>query len=143
MSDLKVGESLPKLVKTITLVQLVAYAGATWDFYRLHYDGEFARSRGMPGPIADGQMLGAYLAQMVTNWAGPNAFIRRLDFRLRSPIGPGDTLTCWGRVTSVNPGDRLITLAMGIHDDHDRDVVSHASAVVDLGDHLPGGDGYA
>lgn len=136
IDDVRVGEELPELVKTVTLSQIVAYAGATWDFYRYHYDPEFARAQGMPAPMADGQMLGSYLAQLVMDWAGPNAFIKRLEFRLVSPVLPPDTLTCWGRVSKVDLQENLVTVDLGIRGADGRDVVTHASAVAELGEPL-------
>ena len=56
---MKVGQRLPDLVRTVTLTDMVAYGGATWDSHRLHYDHSFAVSAGMERPVVDGQMLGA------------------------------------------------------------------------------------
>ena len=42
---MKVGESLPVLEKTFNAVDLFAYGAATWDWHRMHYDAELARSK--------------------------------------------------------------------------------------------------
>src|SRR5688572_24481358 len=81
--DVVVGETLPALRMAISLTTLVAYAGATWDFHRYHYDGAVAASLGLPGPLMDGQMIGALLARQLMAWAGADAFVRKLNFRLR------------------------------------------------------------
>lgn len=62
IEGVRLGVELPGLRKPITLVQMVAYIAATWDFHRYHYDPDFARAMGLPEPIADGQMFGAFLA---------------------------------------------------------------------------------
>ena len=68
--DVHEGTELPPLTKQITTVQMMMYGAATWDFMRIHYDADFARQLGFPGPFVDGQMLGAFLAQLAVDWAG-------------------------------------------------------------------------
>lgn len=53
IEEVRLGAELPELRKPITLVQMIAYAAATWDFHRYHYDPDFARAMGLPEPIAD------------------------------------------------------------------------------------------
>ena len=99
--DITVGEPLPTLEKEIRLTDMMAYGAATWDFARIHYDAAYARKQGLPSPIVDGQMLGAFLAQLVQDWAGPGGFLRSLDFQNRGMVFPGDVLTCGGHVTDI------------------------------------------
>jgi acyl dehydratase len=103
------GESLPLLEKKFTAVDLVAYGAATWDWHRLHYDVEYARSRKLPGVLVDGQAFGALLARAALDWAGPRAFIRRLSFKMKSMAFAGDTLRAEGEVTEVR--DNMVVLA--------------------------------
>lgn len=99
---MKVGDSLPVLERTLELKDLVAYAGATWDWYGAHYDPAMIARLKLPGALVDGQMLGALLAQQATSWAGPRAFIRRMSFRFKSMVVAGDTIRCEGEVTEVD-----------------------------------------
>jgi len=96
------GEVLPDLVRTLTLVDLVAYAGATWDWNRLHYDGVEIAERGLPGPVVDGQMFGALLAEQVQDHVGPSCRIRRMGFRYNAMVFAGETVTVHGEVESVS-----------------------------------------
>jgi acyl dehydratase len=104
----KVGDSLPVLERTLELKDLVAYAGATWDWYGAHYDPALIGRLKLPGALVDGQMLGALMAQQVTSWAGPRAFVRRMSFRFKSMVVAGDTVRCEAEVTSVS--GRTVTL---------------------------------
>src|SRR5688500_14517452 len=45
--DLDVGDALPTLVKQPTTRQLVKYAGASGDYYEIHYDHQFAVKSGL------------------------------------------------------------------------------------------------
>ena len=85
-------ENPPELVHTIGLVDAVAYAGATWDWHRLHYDPAYAAGSGLDSPVVDGQMLGALLARQVLDHLGSGAFLRTLDFRLKSMVSVGETV---------------------------------------------------
>jgi acyl dehydratase len=103
-----VGDAVPALDRTIELTDMVAYAGATWDWHRLHYDAWFAKERGMGSPVVDGQMLGALMAKHAMDHLGPRAFITKLGFRLRSAVVAGDTVRVEGEVIAVEPN--LVTL---------------------------------
>ena len=106
-SKVAVGESLPALEKRFTAVDLVAYGAATWDWHRLHYDADYARSRKLPGVIVDGQAFGALLARAALDWAGPRAFIAKMSLRMKSMAFAGDTLRAEGSVSEVRQ-DRII-----------------------------------
>ena len=95
------GEALPPLERCFTAVDLVAYGAATWDWHRLHYDLEYARSMNLPGVVVDGQAFGALLARAALDWAGPLAFITRLSFKMKSMAFAGDRLRAEGEVTAL------------------------------------------
>ena len=146
--QVSVGEELPSLHKQIDLPRMMAYGAATWDFIRVHYDADHARELGFPGPFVDGQMLGAFLAQHVQDWAGPGAFLRKLAFRNRVMVYPGDSLVCGGVVTALhrdgdnNPpslpfGGRvrvggIVECELWIENQRGERVVDRASAVAQL-----------
>ncbi|HVB79454.1 MAG TPA: MaoC/PaaZ C-terminal domain-containing protein [Candidatus Binataceae bacterium] len=98
---LEAGMPIPPLERALTQVRMVAYGAATWDWHRLHYEPEYTAARNIAGPIVDGQMFGALLAEALLDWLGPPAFIRRMSFRLRAMVFAGETVRCEGEVTSV------------------------------------------
>lgn len=98
---LEIGAPIPPLERVLTQMRLVAYGAATWDWHRLHYEPEYAAARKIPGPIVDGQMFGALLAEALIDWLGPRAFIRRMSFRLRAMVFAGETVRCEGEVASI------------------------------------------
>ena len=97
--DVEVGDELPSVVKSPSTRELAKYAGASGDFYEVHYDKDFAVEIGLPGIIVHGALKNAYLAQVVTGWMGPDGELKRLSVRYRGADVPYDTLTCSGRVT--------------------------------------------
>jgi acyl dehydratase len=96
--DVAPGSEIPPLVKRPTTDQLVRWQGVTGDVQRVHYDAEFARSIGWPGPIVHGSLKLQFLVQMLADWIGEDGEIRRLSCRYRGMDLPGDVLTCRGRV---------------------------------------------
>lgn len=99
-----VGEPVPPLERTISLTSMVAYAGATWDWHRLHYDPEYVAAKKLPAPIVDGQVFGALLVEMLQDWLGPRCFVQMLDFTFRNLVFAGETVRCSGTVTEVGEG---------------------------------------
>ena len=95
---------LPELVKHPTTRQLVQYAGASGDFYEIHYDQDFARGTGLPGVILHGLLKTAWLAQLVTDWCGPQARLTSLDVSYRGLDFPGRPYRCRGLVKSRDNG---------------------------------------
>jgi acyl dehydratase len=95
------GTTLPAWEHRFTEVDLVAYGAATWDWHRVHYDLEYARSRKLPAVLIDGQVYGAIFAKLATRWAGPLAFLSGMGLKMRSMAFAGDTLRAEGDVRSV------------------------------------------
>ena len=134
IEDVSAGESLPSLEKQIRLPDMMAYGAATWDFARIHYDAAHAQGQGLAAPVVDGQMLGAYLAQLVQDWAGPKAFLRSLSFQNRRMVFPGDVLTCAGSVAGIRHehGTALVDCDLWIENQNGERVIYPASATVML-----------
>ena len=145
-ASISVGDTVPPLVRTIALTDMVAYAGATWDWHKLHYDMDYVAEKKLPGPIVDGQVYGALLVEMLQDWLGPQSFVSKLDFAFRNLVFAGETLRCTGEVTDVAdaPEGRSITVTMQVvvvdEDGTDgRAAAAPCSAVVLLG--TPDGPG--
>ena len=132
--DVKVGDTIPPLVKKITLVQNVMYSAATWDFHRHHYDREFIQSKGFPGPFVDGQMFGAFLTQMVTQWIGPKGVLKKMGLNYRVMAFPGDTVTCQGQVTEKykKDGEQLVKCDLWIENQKGEKAIAPAYVLFTL-----------
>ncbi len=144
MTAIAVGDTVPVLERTIGLTDMVAYAGATWDWHKLHYDLAYVAEKKLPGPIVDGQVYGALLVEMLQDWLGPQSFVHELEFTFRNLVFAGETLRCSGTVTSVD-AERLsvdMTVVVVAADGTDgRAAAAPCRAVVLLGQ--PDGPGAA
>ena len=103
--DVQPGQEIPTLFKHPTTQQLVKYAGASGDFYQVHYDDAFARSTGLAGVIIHGALKNAFLGQLVTDWMGEEGVLKKLSVQYRGMDVPGDTLSCKGKVTGKRQAD--------------------------------------
>lgn len=110
----EVGQALTPLERTITLTNMVAYAGATWDWYGLHYDPAFVDAVKVPGPVVDGQVFGAFFVELLQDAFGPQTFVRELSFTFRNLMFAGETVRCEGVVAEVQPDHLVVDLTATI-----------------------------
>ena len=61
------GLEIPSQVKQPTTRQLVQYAGASGDYYEIHYDMDYAKGNNLDGPILHGALKNAFLGQFMTD----------------------------------------------------------------------------
>ena len=97
--DVIEGADLPSLIKNPTTRQLVQYAGASGDYYEIHYDKDFAQGTGLDGVIIHGALKNAFLGQFVTQWMGTQGMLKRLSCQYRGMDPPDKPLTAKGTVT--------------------------------------------
>lgn len=116
MNQVKVGDQVPALTKHCTLTSMIAYAGATWDWHRLHYDQEYLASKGLKAPVVDGQVFGAYVVQAIQDWLGESAFISELDFRYAGLVFAEEYVQVSGEVTETSATEVSISLKIDVVD---------------------------
>jgi hypothetical protein len=110
----------------VTATVIVAGAIASRDFMPVHHDRDYAQAQGASDTFMNILSDTAYCSRFLTDWAGPEARIRRLAIRLGVPVHPGHTLTYTGRVT-------------GVREDGDETVIEVAFTAMDeLGEHVGG-----
>jgi acyl dehydratase len=97
--DIEVGTEIGPLEKNPTTQQLVKYAGASGDFYQIHYDKDFALANKLPGVILHGALKNAFLGHLMTDFAGNHGMLRKLGVQYRGMDQPGTKVVCKGRVT--------------------------------------------
>jgi acyl dehydratase len=108
--DVEVGSEIGPLEKNPTTQQLVKYAGASGDFYQIHYDKDFALANKLPGVILHGALKNAFLGQLATDFAGEQGWVRKLAVQYRGMDQPGSKVVCKGRVVKkyVEGGNHIV-----------------------------------
>jgi acyl dehydratase len=93
-------------VESASLRTLVQYAGASGDFYEMHYDIPFAHERGHRELAVHGLLKTAWLGRLVEEWFAGRGQLAVLDVSYRGMDFRDEPVTCGGRVTGRD-GDRV------------------------------------
>jgi acyl dehydratase len=112
LPDVSVGDQLPPLPISITTSLVVGGALASRDFTPVHHDRSAAQAAGMQDVFMNILTTNGLVGRYVTDWAGPDAVLRRLAIKLGTPNLPGDTMTFSGKVSSVE-GDEVTVEVVG------------------------------
>jgi len=110
-ADVAVGDELPSLSIELTRTLIVATAIASRDYQDVHHDPSLAQERGSKDIFMNILTTNGFVGRFVTDWAGPDAVIRRVSIRLGAPNYPGDTMTLTGQVTAKGD-DNVVELAV-------------------------------
>ncbi len=125
-ATLHIGDSLPEWAIDINATRIVAGAIATRDFMPVHHDRTYANTQGAPDVFMNILSDTAYTSRYLTDWAGPNAMVRKVAIRLGVPVFPGHTLTYTGEIAALDIGDSETTVEITLR------------AVNELGEHVGG-----
>jgi acyl dehydratase len=98
LAEIRVGDALPELRVPLTSSLIVAGAVASRDFTRVHHDKAAAQAAGMQDVFMNILTTEGWVSRFVTDWAGPDAQIRKLSLKLGAPNLPGDTMVMTGKV---------------------------------------------
>src|SRR3954469_20873199 len=93
--------ALPDLRIEVTPTLVVSTALATRDFQDVHHDRDRATARGSADIFLNILTTTGLVQRFVTDYAGPDAIVRRIAIRLGVPCYAGDTLTLTGHVTAT------------------------------------------
>jgi acyl dehydratase len=97
-SDIKVGDKLPALRVTMTAQKIISAAAATRDWQPIHHDHEIAIKSGLRGIILNAPSQAGWISKYITDWAGSKAQIKRLAFKMKDSLCPGDEMVINGEV---------------------------------------------
>ncbi|MFC1967816.1 MaoC/PaaZ C-terminal domain-containing protein [Chloroflexota bacterium] len=108
--DIEAGTEMPALIKHPSTRQLVKWAGASGDYYELHYDKDFAQRAKLPGVIVHGMLQMSFLGQLMTDWIGNEGTLKKMNCNFTAMLSPGADVACKGRVSKkhVEGGEHLV-----------------------------------
>src|SRR5215218_6094648 len=101
---INVGDKVTALEIPVTATVIVAGAIASRDFMPVHHDPEFAKKQGSPNMFMNILTTNGLCVRFLTDWAGPEAMVKRLAIRLGVPAFPNDPLRFTGTVTGKTEG---------------------------------------
>jgi acyl dehydratase len=108
LASIQVGDALPELRVPLTASRIVAGALASRDFTPVHHDKSAAQAAGMQDVFMNILTTEGWVCRFVTDWAGPDAVIRRLSVKLGAPNLPGDEMRITGTVKRKDGRDVVV-----------------------------------
>ena len=111
-ADVHVGDELTPLAVPLTRTLIVATAIASRDYQDVHHDHELARRRGSDDIFMNILSTNGFVGRFITDWAGPDAVLKKVAIRLGAPNYPGDTMTMTGKVTAKDDQTGVVEVAV-------------------------------
>ena len=106
LEQVKVGDRLPPLSYDVTATTVVLGALAMRDWRPMHHDHDFAVNRqGVQDIFLNTPNQAQWFERFMTDWSGPYGRLGRMQFKMKSSVFPGDTMTFRGTVTDVATDD--------------------------------------
>jgi acyl dehydratase len=102
------GQALPELRIEVTPTFVISTALATRDFQDVHHDRDKAVASGGKDIFVNILTTTGLVQRFVTDWAGPDYWVREVAIRLGVPCYAGDTLTFSGTVTEASAAEYLV-----------------------------------
>ena len=134
-NDIRVGDAVTPLQIDVTATVVVAGAIATRDFMPVHHDRAYANSQGAPDIFMNIMTDNGYCSRFLTDWAGPNAMVKRIAIRLGVPACAGSALEYTGTVTGKSHagGEGIVDIAFRARNDRGDHVTGTAVISLPLG----------
>lgn len=102
LTDVQLPMPLPELEVVPDHMQVFMFSAITWNRHHIHYSKDAAVAEGLPDVVVQRALLGNYFARAVGDWAGDEADLRELSWKVRSSATPNARLRCQGSVTAVH-----------------------------------------
>ncbi len=103
-----VGDKLPDMGIDINVSFVVAGAVASRDFTPVHHSKGAANASGLanvfPNILTDNGLAGRF----VTDWAGPESTLKRVNIKLGAPVQPGEVLKFTGEVAAKDDATGIV-----------------------------------
>ena len=109
-ADVAEGDQLPPLDLPLTRSLIVATAIASRDYQDVHHDPDLAVDRGSPDIFMNILSTNGFVGRFITDWAGPDAILKKVGIRLGAPNYPGDTMVMTGVVSATDDDTRTVTV---------------------------------
>ena len=103
-NTIRVGDPITPMRIDVTATVVVAGAIASRDFMPVHHDRDYANKQGSPNLFMNILTTNGYCVRFLTDWAGPEAMVKKLSIRLGVPCFPDDPLRFTGSVTGKTEG---------------------------------------
>ena len=114
LSTLAVGHT-ERLACEITAADVDRFTALSGDDSPVHVDDAYARSKGFPGRIAHGLLIGAHISALVgTKLPGQHGILQSCELEFRAPLVPPERIEITGEVTGISVGTGQVALKITV-----------------------------
>ncbi len=128
-SDVREGDEIAGFSLELTATRMVLQVSGTQDVYPVHHDPAFARAAGHADIFLNTAFIRGCLCRLLTDWMGPDGFLKSLSFQMRKPNLMGETITVRGRVKKKRP-EGCVDVEAWIETAGGMTVISNASVLL-------------
>ncbi|MBI2867569.1 MAG: hypothetical protein HYX97_04465 [Chloroflexi bacterium] len=118
--EVQEGAALPSYTVKCGYMEMNRFAGPNDEFVPIHMDPDYAKNEAeLPGVIIMGNLKIAYITDALEDWAGPDAWVRKVSVQFRGMDLVNQTLTASGQVKRkyTEHGKRLVECEVWVDND--------------------------
>jgi acyl dehydratase len=131
-SDINVGDAVTPMDINLTHTLVAATAIASMDFMPVHHDKDYAQAQFAPDAFLNILSTNGYISRFVTDWAGPEAWVKKINVKLGVPAVPHQTLKFTGEVLGKNELDGEVEIEVSVTAANDSGNHATGTAVITL-----------
>ena len=128
--ELSIGQSA-RLLRTLTLEDIQAFAAVSGDTNPAHLDPEYANDTMFHGVIAHGMWGGALISALLgTKFPGPGTIYLQQDLHFSKPVRIGDTLAVVATVLSKDDEKKRVELDCVVQNQNGEKVLHGTARII-------------
>ena len=131
-ADIAVGDEVSPMAIDLTHSIIAGTAIATRDFMPVHHDKDFALSQFAPDVFLNILSTNGFVSKFLTDWAGPRAWVKKIDIKLGVPAVPHQTLRFTGAVLDKSESGEKVEITVSVVAANDSGNHANGSAIVVL-----------
>lgn len=108
-ADIAVGDALKPMNIPLTHTIVTCTAIASMDFMPVHHDKDYALAQFAPDAFLNILSSNGFVSRFLTDWAGPEAWVKKINVKLGVPAVPHQVLRFTGEVLNkTREGDEWL-----------------------------------
>ncbi len=131
-SDIKVGDEVAPMDIELTHTIVSATAIASMDFMPVHHDKDYAQAQFAPDAFLNILSTNGFVSKFVTDWAGPDTWVKNITIKLGVPAVPHQTLRFRGEVLEKVETGEEVDITVSVTATNDSGSHATGSAVISL-----------
>ena len=115
-SDVNEGDKLPELKLHMSFRRVIQDVAGTRDFFPGHHEPEYAKKQNVKDIYINTMFFQGLIDRFVTDWAGPETFIRKRKIQMQVSVCAGDDAIVNGQVTKKweEDGQKLVQIELAV-----------------------------